>query len=293
MRAKFAALIALTLLPGCTWTWLRHESVELSGSGADFRYRETIENLAMIYADRWRLPAYSSIYATSMDVTDGIQLDGTTTWIHSISTPSGFSSQTMEIPGSRSVKGGLTLDPTIAPEKLRALRAACQWAVYGPQSLTSQDSLLLAKYDPHLPPGNYFGVASDLADVCQFAWLGKGCRRSDVPKNACYWAHCGNAYVWVTRDGMECFSKFVLVCQKIARFDLGTLWKPILGIKTVKWASADLNNPRLQQVTAYVDGTGNLALSSTAIALPPKQRNDNVGQNADLRASINALTLQP
>ena len=92
---------------------------------------------------------------------------------------------------------------------------------------------------------------------------------------------------------MECFSKFVLVCQTIARFDLGALWKPSLGIRTVKWASGDLNNPRLQQVTAYVDDTGNLALSQTVLALPPKQRNDNVGQNADLKASVNALILQP
>ena len=147
--------------------------------------------------------------------------------------------------------------------------AVCQWALYGPQSLEPLDSLLLAKYEPQLPPGNYFGVAPALANVCRFAWLGKGCHRRDVPKNACYWAHCGKCYVWVCPEGMDCFSKFVLVCQTIARFDLGTLWKPNLGIKTVKWSSADLNNPRLQQVQAYVDDSGNIALSQTVLACLP------------------------
>jgi hypothetical protein len=246
----------------------------------------------MIAANRWTLPAYSSVYASSMDVTDGVQVDGSTTWIHSISTPSGFSSQTLDIPASRVVKGALILDPTIAPEKLRAIRAACQWAVFG-EVADPAGALLLAKYGPSLPAGNYFGVADELTLVCQFKWLGRGCSRRDVPKNACYWAHCGACYVWVCPEGMEYFSRFVLVCQRIARFDLGTLWKPVNSTKTVKWSVNDLNNPRLQNVTVYVDDYGDLALGQNLPALPPKLRNDNVGQNSDLKASINAAITAP
>jgi hypothetical protein len=292
MRAKLAALIALTLLPGCTWTMLRQQSVEYSGAGADLRYRETIENLAMIYADRWRLPAYSSIYAGSMDVSDSIQMGGSTNWIHSQNAANGFLSQTLDVPGSRAVRGSFTLDPMIAPEKLRALRAVCQWAVYGSQGVVP-DSDILRKYQPQFPPGNYFGVEDDLNKLSYCNWLGKGCRGRDVPKNACYWAHCGNAYVWVCPEGMDSFSQFVLVCQKIARTDVNTLWKPLIGTKTVKWSSGDLNNPRLQQVTAYVDDYGNLALGQNLPALPPKLRNDNVGQQADLKAAINASITVP
>jgi hypothetical protein len=291
MRARYAALIALTLLPGCTWTALRHESVELSGSGSDLRYREVIENLAMVSADRWTLPSYSSIYAGSMDVLDGVQVDGSTTWVHSIPTPSGFSSQTLDIPASRSVKGTLTLDPTIVPEKLRALRAACQWAVF--PELVYPDRALLKTYGPDLPPGDYFGVADELKMICDLPWLGKGCRRRDVPKNACYWAHCGKAYVWVCPEGMECFSRFVLVCQKIARVDINTVWKPQITTKTVKWGAADVNNPRIQTVTAYVDDDGHLALGPNLPALPNKQRIDNTGQNAELKATINSAILVP
>src|SRR5580704_16716622 len=61
---------------------------------------------------------------------------------------------------------------------------------------------------------------------------------------------------------MEYFSRFVLVCQKIARFDLGTLWKRILGIKTVEWSSGGLNSTG----AALVNGSGNLVLSWTRAA---------------------------
>ncbi len=76
----------------------------------------------MISANPWTLPSYSSIYAGAMDVLDGVQIDGSSTWVHSLPTPSGFTQQTMDIPASRAMKGTLTLDPTIVPEKLRALR---------------------------------------------------------------------------------------------------------------------------------------------------------------------------
>jgi hypothetical protein len=146
-----------------------------------------------------------------------------------------------------------------------------------------------------LPPGNYFDVADDLAKICQYTWLGKGCRRRDVPKNACYWAHSGKHYVWVCPEGMECFSRYVLVCQKIARFDLSRLYQPTPGTRQVKWMANDINSTKVQSVSVYVDNYGNLALGSNAVALPPKStmRNDNVGQNSDLKASINASITSP
>ena len=85
----------------------------------------------MISANPWTLPSYSSIYAGAIDIQDAVQIDGTSTWVHSLPSPSGFSQQTMDLPTSRAMKGTLTLDPTIVPEKLRALRAACQWATLG------------------------------------------------------------------------------------------------------------------------------------------------------------------
>ena len=225
-------------------------------------------------------------------VLDGAQIDGTTTWAHAIATPSGFSSQTLDIPLSHSVKGTWTLDPTIAPEKLRAMRAACQFVLFG-QVLPDNYSNILKQYDPVLGPGPYFGVERELQELSSVNWLGNGHSHHEVPKNACYWAGCSGCYVWVCPEGMESFSRFVLLFQKIARFDLSTLYQPRRSTKTVKWGPSDLNNPRIQQVIAYVDENGDLAISQNTPALPYKSRNDNWGQSAGLRAAVNAVIKSP
>jgi hypothetical protein len=295
MRAKLTALIATALLAGCTPAALKQHSVSLAGAGSDVRYRETIENLAMICANRWALPAYSSIYSGAMDVTDSVAGSETTTWIHSSAVPSGFSSQALSIPASRSVKGTLTLDPMIVPEKLRALRAACQWAISGEES-GIEDMQILTTFKLGSPAGNYFDVADELREICSPPsppWLGKGCCPQDVPRNACYCANCGRCFVWVCPEGMEQFSHFVLVCQRIARFDTSTLWKPYIGTKTVKWSSKDLASSQIQSVTAYFDQYGNLAITQSLPAAPPKRRYDNVGTNSDLRAAINSVIKSP
>jgi hypothetical protein len=293
MRAKVTALIAAVLLAGCTPAALKQNCVDLSGAGSDVRYREVIENLAMIDANTWAIPAYSSIYSGAMDVTDGIAASETTTWVHGAGVvPSGFSSQALSIPASRAVKGTLTLDPMIVPEKLRALRAACQWAVFGEES-NIPDKQILTTYQVGSPAGNYFGVAEELRAICSIDWLGKSCSPRDVPANACYCANCGHCFVWVCPENMESFSRFVVVCQKIARFDISTLWKPSVSTKTVKWSSGDVDNPRIQDVTAYVDQYGNLALSQNTPATPPKRRYDNVGKNSELTAAINSVVKSP
>ncbi len=292
MRAKLAALISLLLLAGCTPGALRDHSVDLAGAGADLRYREVIENLAMIYACPSTLPAYSSMYSAAMDVTDSVALNETTTWIHSIPNPSGFSTQLLDIPASRAVKGTLTLDPMCVPEKLRALRAACQWAVFTEAS-DIPDKQLLTTFQSGSPAGYYFGVADELRRICSVPWLGMAHRRCDVPGKACYWAHCGDAYVWVCPEGMDDFSHFVLVCQRISRFDTSTLWKPSISTKTVKWTANDIDNPRIQNVTAYFDQYGNLAITQSMPAAGPKSRYDNVGKYSDLTASINSVIKSP
>jgi hypothetical protein len=156
-----------------------------------------------------------------------------------------------------------------------------------------EDANMLKAFQPWFPPGKYFGVEKDLQQIFQFEWLGKSNCARDVPKNACYRANCGSAYVWVCPEGMENFSRFVLVCQKIARFDLSQLWKPQINTKAVLWSANDVNNPRVQSVTLYVDSLGNLALTQNQPANPPKTRNDNVGQFSDLKASINSTLKSP
>ncbi len=112
-----------------------------------------------------------------------------------------------------------------------------------------------------------------------------------MPKNACYCGRYGRCYVWVCPEGMECFSRFVLACQTIARFDLSILWQPQHKDREMEHSGSD--NPRIQMVTAYVDEYGDLALSQNTPAVPPKTRFDNVGKYSNLTASINSVIKSP
>src|SRR5580704_18824104 len=148
------------------------------------------------------------------------------------------------------------------------------------------------RYRPGLEPGPYFDVETELAQL-PGDWLGRGHSHHDVPRNACFWAGCPGAYVWVCPENMESFSRFVLVFQRIARFDVSNLYQPRHDTRTVKWSAGDTNNPLIQMVTAYVDENGNLAITQNVPAVPYKSRIDNVGQNSDLKAVINSVIKSP
>jgi hypothetical protein len=54
-----------------------------------------------------------------------------------------FGTQLLDMPYSRAIQQNWTLDPSIAPEKIRALRCACRWAVYGPEGAWSDFNVYL------------------------------------------------------------------------------------------------------------------------------------------------------
>ena len=59
---------------------------------------------------------------------------------------------------------------------------------------------------------------NDVVDDLQMiptGWFGVG-RRHDVPKDACFVAHEGKVYVWVTRDHRDDLSKFTMAILDIA-----------------------------------------------------------------------------
>ena len=57
-------------------------------------------------------------------------------------------------------------------------------------------------------------VVDDLRTI-PTGWFGVG-RRHDVPRDACYVAHEGKVYVWVTRDHRDDLSKFTMAILDIA-----------------------------------------------------------------------------
>ncbi len=199
-----------------------------------------------------------------------------------------FSQQTADFMGSRSVKMNWSLDPTIVPEKLRAMREACRWVTYGPQAV-SPDVLLLMSYQHHLPPGYYFDVL-DRLEALPRGWLHCVNRRLDVPHHACYWAGWGGKFVWVGPEGMASLSELSLILQKIGRADLESAYFPRPRTRRIEKGFRFREGGQTYEATAtfYVDQDGWVTAGDGLPSLPRKKRYENYGQYSELRSVINA-----
>jgi hypothetical protein len=296
MKSQVLVLVGVLTLAGCTTVSLERHTVAQSGSAVDLRYHEVLDNLAMVASDPMALPAYSSIFAGSAQITDAGQLTSTTLWQHAVGAGSqnGFGSETLNAQVSRQVVENWTLDPIVVPEKLEAMRAACRWLIYGPDRLTPEDVALLASPLEDHSPGRHFGVAERLGRL-PAGWLHVG-RRKEAPAHACYKAHCGHTWVWVDADGTEGLADFTLVIQDIARVNINspTLFYPLplpspLRFRT--WPDYTAPDGRAFTVTATV------AVAPDGRLVPDQPyyrwRADNVGADAHLRSIINASGATP
>lgn len=303
-------LMVLLLLPGCTNLALTRATLRHAEASSDLRYQEVMENLAMTASVPSILPAFSSIYAGTTDLSDSIKVSSSTVWARTAIKPIGFATafatQSLDFLGSRSLKQNWVLDPTIVPEKLRAMRAALQWVTVGPQN-TGPDALMLKKYVPSHQrqgpdgkaqfvkgddKGYYFDVVNELANLPP-NWLHKETRACDIPKDACFWAGCHGCYVWVGADGMRGLSEFTLVMQKIARVDFASVYFPQAQTRTVKMSLDTHVDGLIADVTVYMDADGVLTSGQNLPAIPIKGRLDNVGKYAELKSVINASTKSP
>ena len=297
-------LVLSAVIPatGCTNLALNRDSLKMAESLTDLRYQEVMENLAMIAANPATLPSFSSIYAGTTDVSDTVSGNSVTTLTRVLSKPVGsatnISAESNDVMLMRMVRDNWTLDPVVVPEKLRALRLACWWVLFGPEAVTNDYDVYLTHYRPkNLDPNNsfpgdpagfYFDVADRLAKLDR-CWL-HVTNRKGVPWNAAYQAHCGNIYVWVARENIPQLSEFALVIQGIARVTLPSVYNPTPVVQAYKvtykkgstppWNPA-IDNLQVQSVSFSIDEKGNLAGQ-----FPLKVRMDNLGSSADLRSQI-------
>jgi hypothetical protein len=255
MRVGLLAL-AIGASAGCTMTSLKRHTVAQTDSAMDVRYREVMDNLALIANNPSALPSYASIYSGSAAVQDTGQLMSTTTLPYYT-----VGSEVLNPSLTRQITENWVLDPLLDPERMEAIRAACQWALFGPGGVHKDSISLLIRPEeaPH-GPDRHFGVADQLAQL-PAGWVSVG-KLKDVPACALYKAHCGHAWVWVTPDGMKGLSDFTLILQHLSRvpinagglFNLPPVYTPIV----VATADSDPANRFQTTVQAVVDQSGRL-----------------------------------
>lgn len=156
---------------------LERHAVAQSDSAVEVRYQEVLDNLARIAHDPSALPSYASIFSGTIFVQDQGQVVSSNVLPY-ISSNKGLAALNPSI--QRQISQNWVLDPISAPEKLEALRAACQWAIGGPEHVTPYSMSLLIRPD-QAPAGSdrHFSVADDLARL-PAGWLGIG-KHKDIP----------------------------------------------------------------------------------------------------------------
>ncbi len=241
---------------GCTMMSLERHTVSQTDAAMDIRYREVMDNLALIANNPSALPSYASIYSGSASVQDTGQLISTNTFPYYT-----VGSEALNPSFQRQITANWVLDPLLDPERMEAIRAACQWAIGGPGRVYPDSmSLLIRAADAPPGPERHFGVAEQLAMLPK-GWLCIGTHK-DVPACAVYKAHCGQTWVWVNPNGMQGLADFTLILQQIARipinstalFHLPPVFTPIV-FKTADSKSTDRNQTTVQVV---VDQSGRL-----------------------------------
>jgi hypothetical protein len=287
--------LLLAFLPvgaGCTTLAVKRHTLSQEATPTEIRYQEVLDNLAMVAHDPAALPAYSSIFAGTAQVTDTTQLASTTTL------GPGAGAEVLTPQFNRSVLGNWTLDPINVPEKLEAMRCACRWVIYGPQFACQDCDGLLASPEEAPYPGRHFGVADQMAKLPR-GWLKIG---KTAPAGACYKAHCCDTWVWVMPSSVQSLADFTLILQDIARVDSNSptvlFIRPTPSDFYFPTSPPDEKAccmgpdyvpaaPALVIAEVNVDPCGNLTPDSPYY----RWRVENVGSDANLRSQINAAGL--
>jgi hypothetical protein len=218
MRSISFGLAIVMSCAGCTSVALRRHAVNQAATVSDLRYEEVVENLAILADQPGSLISFSIVAGGVAKLTDTVQGQTTTVWDHAVH---GFSKETLTGVAKRSPDLQWTLAPVASKPQLEAIRYACLWQLYGPPPDDSEAMSLLRAPMYGEYNGYHVGAADQLRRIPP-GWLHVGSKK-DVPRCACYSAHSGHTYVWVTPDGMSSLSEFTLAILDIATLDPSAL----------------------------------------------------------------------
>jgi hypothetical protein len=247
MRTGLILLVVAPLLGGCaTHRSLCANTLNTSGTLTDLNYQQTLNNVALFVAHPSAMPSVAVVNSGTVTVSDQKTASGTATYVPTET----FAQQAgsgLPILGlafnpstSRNVTENWSLVPVTDIDNLRRIRCAFQLVVLGRETTDCDSCLdLLRRF--------YLGETDRMDCVLPTGWFQTGCRK-DVPKDACYVAHCGATYVWVMPDGLEGLTRFTMTV-----IDLAT-GKPHAPMKTVvRTYKADGSLDNMQVTTTEID----------------------------------------
>jgi len=215
MPARMLGFLLISLTLGCTHVSLRDNTVKTTATLADLNYQQVLNNLAVFVANPAVLPSFALVNAGTVSVQDQLGGDATSIYAPTLEpfqqVGAGFPILSLFVHPSvqRQLTENWGMAPVTDAGTLRRIRCAYQLLVAG-QELNPCDECVrqLTKY--------YGGKIDDWECLIPHGWFCVGCRKKDVPKDACYQACCGKTYVWVMPEGMEGFSHFTLTVLDLA-----------------------------------------------------------------------------
>lgn len=215
MPARMLGSFLLLVAAGCTHVSLRDNTVKTTGTLADLNYQQVLNNVAVFVAAPAALPSFALVNAGTVSVQDQLGGDATSVYAPTLQAfqQMGAGFPILSLYTHPAIQRQLTENWGMAPVTdagtLRRIRCAYQLLVVG-QELQPCDECVqqLIKY--------YGGKIDDWNCLIPHGWFCIGCRKKDVPKEACYKACCGNTYVWVMPEGMDGFTHFTLTVLDLA-----------------------------------------------------------------------------
>jgi hypothetical protein len=249
MGCRFVTLvIVLPLFAGCqTQVNLRNNSVKTTETLTDLNYQQVLNNIAQFTANPAAMPAVAVFNAGTVTVADQKTLSFNATGAPTLTSvqQAGSGLPILSLLINPSVSRTLTENWSMAPvtdvDNLRRIRCAMQLLVLNGRETTNCDDCngQLQRF--------YLGEMDRMDCLIPTGWYGTG-RRKDVPRDACYSAHYGDAYVWVAPEGLEGLTRFTMTV-----IDLAT-GKPHAPTKTVvKTYKGDGTLDNTQVTTTEID----------------------------------------
>jgi hypothetical protein len=232
MTTKFL-MVLMTLgvaCTGCTTLSLEEHTLSQIQSSADFRYSAALSCVAAVAAEPNALPSFGLLSNGSAHIQDTEMINANTVWTRVLGS---FAAETTAVTASRSPNPSWTVDPVADYTQLAAIRSACQWILYGPDSISADFPGILDSPLQNTAPGPHFGVAERLRQL-PCGWLHHGCLK-DVPLCASYKAHHGDTWVWVTSEGMKGLADFTLVLLDIATIDVADDYEKSPPVLVTLW----------------------------------------------------------